>query len=103
MAIRNGIEIELTNGKRILVVNDWDRVYDLYEKSYSSISFTKRFPFVKIDKCLYTSFKMQEYKGMVSYDDERYKVNCSLVQLASMFGVKLKSFDRAKVEGDLEQ
>lgn len=98
----NYLELELTNSKRILIENDWDKVYDIHEIHCHSLKFTKTFPFISFVEKMYTSFKFRtQYATLNSYFDPKYKVNCSLLQLTKMFGAKVKSFEKMCIENDL--
>lgn len=100
---RTLIELELCNGKKIPIVPDWNKVYDLYEGTRRSFKLSKKFPFIEIVKTSYTSFKYRvNYETIDSIMDPRYKVNCSLVQLAYLFGVDIESFEQMMVNFDLE-
>ena len=103
MSTSSLIEIELTNGNHIVIKNNWDKIYNICEKTYATWHLTSRFPFIAIRHHRYTSFKIQEGVYVKTCYDKRYKVNCTLCQFASMFGVKLKSFEQACVEADLKQ
>ena len=47
------IELVLTNGNKVLKAFDIEKIYNTYEGKRHVISFTYRFPFVKISKRLY--------------------------------------------------
>ena len=47
------IELVLTNGNKVLKAFDIEKIYNIYERKRHVISFTYRFPFVKISKRLY--------------------------------------------------
>ena len=103
MKLSENIEIELTNGDRVLVENNWKKVYDVKESEKSCITFSHKFPFFKVVKHRYVSFKIQtEYETLKSFLDPRYHVHCSLVQLAKMFDVDVKPFELNVVENDLK-
>lgn len=96
------IEIELTNGNRVLLQKDWEKVYSLEEKNCRCIEFTIKFPFLRISKKRYVSFKFRTtYETMNSLCDSRYCVNCTLIELAKMFDVDVKPFELNVVENDM--
>ena len=96
------IELELTNGNRIVLENNIDKVYNIHEKYSRHISFTSSFPFFKITKTKYTSFRFRTYYETInSMGDKRYKVNCTLVALVKMFGGAVKEFEQSCIEGEL--
>ena len=96
------IELELCNGNRILLPDDWSRIYNLRECTRKSYTFSRRFPFIKIIKKPYVSFRfMTTYLTLKDSDDLRLNVNCSLLQFASLFGVNVIQFEKALVDHDL--
>lgn len=102
MLRKNLIEIEALSGKRFLIENDWSRIYKLEEKLRLLIKWTSRFPFIKFERQRYCSFRFRtEYTYLDSFFDKRYKVNCNLSQLASLFDVEFKEFDKTMVNHDV--
>ena len=98
------VEIELLNHTRILIPNRWDKIYDLREKERHIFKFDKCFPFLKIEKQRYVSFRYKTYENTKSYTDKYYKVNCLLWHFLALFGVKnVKSFEQGCIEGDLSR
>ena len=99
------VEIELLNHKRILIPNQWHKIYNLVEKERHIFRFTRKFPFVKIEKQRYVSFRFQTvYETLRDFADKHYKVNCLLRHFLALFGVKnVKSFEQGRIEGDLER
>ena len=96
------IEIELTNSNRVVLQKDWEKVYDLTEQNSHCIEFTSKFPFLRISRKRYVSFKFRTtYETMNSLCDSRYNVNHTLIELAKMFGVDVKPFELNVVEHDL--
>ena len=96
------IEIELTNGNRVLLQKDWEKVYSLKEKNCCCIEFTSKFPFLRIFRKRCVSFKFRTtYETMNSFCDSRYHVNCTLIELAKMFDVDVKPFELNVVENDM--
>ena len=99
----NLIEVELLNGKRILIEKRWDKVYDIIEKYYNKLKFKHTFPFFTFEKIHYVKFTLQTtYQTARSRYDKVFKVNCTLIQFALLFGVKIPSFDVAKIKSDVE-
>lgn len=97
------IEIELTNGKRILVENDWEKIYDVKEKFRFKFKLMKKFPFFKIIRQRIVSFKVHKtYNYMESVFDPSYAIKNSLLDLATMFGVSVKSFEQNMIECELK-
>ena len=99
------VEIELLNHTRILIPNRWVKIYDLREKERHIFKFDKCFPFLKIEKQRYVSFRFQTvYETSRDRADKSYKVNCSLRHFLALFEVKnVKSFEQGCIEGDLER
>lgn len=96
------VELEVLSGKRFLVENNWEKIHDLVEKSWYSLKWSSKFPFVSFEKHRYCTFKFRTlYNTMDSPFDERYNVNCNLSQLATLFDVDFKGFDTAMVYHDI--
>lgn len=96
------VEIELLNKKRLLLENDWTKVRNLVEKTGYFIKSSSRFPFFSIEKRRYCSFMFRTtYDTIDSFFDPKYKVNCTLPQLAALFDVAFKEFDKTIVEHDI--
>lgn len=61
------------------------------------------FPFLKNEKHHYVSFKFRtKYENINDFMDPRYNVNCTLTQFASLFDVKIKSFEESIIEHDMK-
>lgn len=98
----NSIEIELINGNRVLLEQKWNKVYNLCEKTRWLLKRTPVFPFFKFEKQRYVKFKfMTAYETITSCTDPTYRVKCTLLQFASMFGIKISPFEKTLVENDL--
>lgn len=96
------IELELMNGNRVILQKDWGKVYSLKEKNCHCIKFTATFPFLRISRKRYVSFKFRTtYETLNSCDDPRYNVNCTLIELAKLFGEYVKQFELNVVENDV--
>ena len=98
------IEIELLNGKHIMIDDDVEKIHDACEKTKSKLRFSLKFPFVKVEKIRYTEFQYrQKYESFNKSDDPIYKVNCRLVQFMNLIGVDVKPFpyEQFKIEDDL--
>jgi hypothetical protein len=81
------IEVELLDGSKKLLARDWNRVYNLVEKSSSNLEFISKFPFFKHEFQRYVQFKFMLYGKPTIYDD-MYAVKCTILQLAKLFGVE---------------
>lgn len=78
------------------------KVYSLEEKNCRCIEFTTKFPFLRISRKRYVSFKFRTiYETMNSLCDSRYHVNCTLIELAKMFDIDVKPFELNVVENDM--
>ena len=100
----DSIEIELLNGKRMLLQNDWKKVYNICEKTKKIFKFLPKFPFIKIEKIKYVSFNfMTHYEAMQSISDPKYNVKCSLQQFASLFDVTIVPFEYGLIAGDFKK
>ena len=96
------IEIELLSGNRILLLSQWEKVYNLCEKTRWLIRRSSTFPFFKFEKKRYVKFKFRtHYETINDFSDPTYRVNCTLYQFASMFGVEISPFEKVLVENDL--
>lgn len=99
----DGVEVELVNGHRTVIPKEWDKLYNIEEKTRTSFKLTKQFPFVKCVKQTYVSFRFRtEFVYANSWFDPKYKVRCSLAQLAKLFDANVTSFDKTIVESDLQ-
>ena len=102
MGEKNLVEIELLSGKRIILPKRWEKVYNACEKTGWLIRMSSAFPFFKFEKCRYVKFKFRtHYETLNDRLDPTYRVNCTLFQFASMFGVEIEPFERMLVENDL--
>lgn len=81
------VEVELLDGSKKLLARDWNRVYNLVEKSVSELKFTSKFPFFKHKFQRYAQFKFMSYGKPSTYDNV-YAVKCTILQLAKLFGVE---------------
>lgn len=102
MMKKHFVEVEVLSGKRFLLENDWSKVYDLAEKSWYSLKWSSKFPFVSFEKHRYCTFKFKTvYYTLESLFDKRYNVNCNLSQFAALFDVDFKEFDTTMVNHDV--
>lgn len=102
MMKKDFVEIEVLSGKRFLLENNWSKVYDLAEKSWYSLKWSSKFPFVSFEKHRYCTFKFRTvYSTLESCFDKRYNVNCNLSQLAELFDIDFKEFDTTMVNHDV--
>lgn len=98
----NNIEIELIDGSRTLIPNDWSRVYDVREFTKKSCKFVARFPFIKIIRERCTSFWIEDLPGIPSKEfDQHYKAQCSIAQLAKLFGIQYVELEKTLVLTDI--
>ncbi len=96
------VEIELLNGKRLMIEKRIDKVYDLYEKPCLVFKWSSSFPFFRIERRRVVRFRYRKfYETIDSWLDPRYIVNCTLVQFVALFGVNLKPFELAIVQNDI--
>ena len=103
MDTRDVIEIELLNGTRILLPKDWSKIYKLEEKTAWHLGLSSAFPFLKLKKQCYVSFKFRtHYETLDDFFDPTYTVNCTLTQFASMFNINVLPFEKTLVENDLK-
>ena len=99
----NKVEIELLNGNRILLPNDWFKVYSLKEKIRVKLKLVSKFPFISFEKERYVKFKLRtHYESLDSIFDPCFKVKCNLSQLAFLFGVNFTPFEKSLIEHDFE-
>ena len=102
MNTKSMVEIELLHGKRILLPKCWEKVYNVCEKTGWIIRMSSAFPFFTFEKCRYVKFKfMTQYETIGDRLDPTYRVNCTLCQFASIFGVEISHFEKMLVENDL--
>ena len=98
----NLIEIELLNGKHTLLKRDWDKVYGISEKTRWLFKLKSAFPFFKLEKQQYVKFKFRtHYEALNDFSDPCYRVKLTPLQLANLYGVKVRPFEQAVVENDL--
>ena len=96
------VEIELTNGHRTVIPKEWDKFYNIKEKTRTSLKLIKQFPFIEVLRHPVVSFKFRtEYEYLNSILDSKYTVNCSLVQLAKLFDANITPFEKTLVGQDL--
>ena len=98
------IEIELLDGKHVLIDDAVERIHDVSEKIKTKFCFSCRFPFLKITKVRYTEFQCRP--ACESYNrpaDPVFTANCRLVQFLNLIGVDVKPFpyEQFKIEDDL--
>ena len=98
MMKKDFVEIEVLSGKRFLLENDWEKVYDLAEKSWYSFKLSSKFPFISFEKHRYCTFKFSNNNSLF---DKKFKVNCNLSQLAALFDIDFKKFDLTMVNHDV--
>ena len=102
MMKKDFVELEVLSGKRFLLENNWAKVYDLAEKSWYSLKWSSKFPFVSFEKHRYCTFKFKTfYSTLESVFDKRYNANCNLSQLAALFDIDFKEFDTTMVNHDV--
>ena len=97
-------EIELLNGKHILIDDAVERIHDAVEKIKTKICFSSKFPFLKTKKVRYTEFQCRPaYESCNTRDDPVYRANCRLVQFLNLIGVDVKPFpyEQFQIENDL--
>ena len=99
------IELELLSKNRILFhQSSWDKIYNLIEKTHTSIVFSSKFPFVSFKKSPYVTFKLRtHYTYLDSIADPRYNVNCTLCEFARLFGHEVAQFEETIVKCNLCQ
>lgn len=98
------IEIELLDGRHILIDDDVERIHNASEKIKTKFHFLCRFPFLKTTKVRYTEFQYRPaYEAYNSSSDPVYRANCRLVQFMNLIGVEMNPFpyERFKIENDL--
>lgn len=99
---RDYVEVELLNGKRLMLEKNMDKVYDLYEKPCLVFKWSSSFPFFHIERRRVVRFRYRKFYDTIdSWLDPRYTVNCTLVQFTALFGVSLKPFELAIVQNDI--
>ena len=97
------VEVKLVNGNRVLLPNDFRRVYNLVEKTTTCITWTAKFPFLKFEKHTYVKFKFESCHSVSkNIYDPVYKVDCMALQLASLFDVNAKPFEFSVITYDLQ-
>lgn len=102
MSGRDYVEVELLNGKRLILEKNIDKVYDLCEKPCLVFKWSSSFPFFHIERRRVVRFRYRKfYDSINSRLDPRYIVNCTLVQFAALFGARLKPFELAIVQNDI--
>ena len=102
MGERVAVELELTNGTRILRNFDPAKCYDFEEKTINKYSFCKSFPFIKRTKRKITKFRYQSvYLSMKSVRDVKYSVNCELTTLFHAIKRSVKSWEEILMDGTL--
>lgn len=99
----NNIELQLTNGKKIIITNfDKTKVYDIREKSIFKFSFSLKFPFVNIIKDAITKFRYRTTFNYVnSYFDSDYSVDCNLRQFCEIAGIEVNHWEKSIIDSDL--
>lgn len=98
------IEIELLDGRHMLIDDDVQRIHDAVEKIRTKICFSRKFPFWKIVKVRYTEFQCRPaYESYNNDNDPVYTANCRLMQFMNLIGVDAKPFpyEQFKIEDDL--
>lgn len=102
MGERVAVELELTNGTRILRNFDPDKCYDFEEQSINKYSFCKSFPFIKRTTRKITKFRYQSvYATHRSRSDSKYSVNCELTTLLHAIKRSVKSWEEILMDGTL--
>lgn len=79
------VEIELIDGTKKLLLRDWNRIYRLLEKEASKLKFSSKFPFIVKETYRYTSFYYMSYTSGPNVYDKKFKVKCTILQLAKLF------------------
>ena len=90
------VELELTNGDRVLRRIAWNTIENVVEKKRLSIQLCHRFPFVKIVRQTHIRFWCPD--NPISprvFEGTTYDVNCNLKGFAELFDVEYKSFSEA--------
>ena len=101
MMKKDFVEIEVLSGKRFLLDNSWEKVYNLVEKSWYSFKLSSKFPFISFEKHRYCEFKFRTLNNNYSLFDKKFNVNCNLSQLAALFDIDFKRFDTTMVNHDV--
>lgn len=103
MSERVIVELELTNGKRILRNFDPNRCYDFEEQTINKYYFCKSFPFIKKKQKKITKFRYQSvYETSKSSGDDKYSVNCELTTLVHAINRSVKSWEEILMDGTLK-
>ena len=98
------IELVLTNGNKVLKAFDIEKIYNTYEGKRHVISFTYRFPFVKISKKPYVYFRYKTvYNLATSPWDAIYKVDCNLIEFCKLLDISFSSFAEAKMRTAIDE
>lgn len=96
------VEVELLNGKRLILDKNMDKVYDLCEKPCLVFKWSSSFPFFHIERRRVVRFRYRKhYETINDWLDPKYTVNCTLVQFTALFGVNVKPFELAIVQNDI--
>lgn len=101
MMKKDYVEIEAMSGKRFLLDNNLEKVYNLVEKSCYSFKLSSKFPFISFGKHRYCTFKFRIFSNNNSVFDKKFNVNCNLSQLAALFDIDFKKFDFTMVNHDV--
>ena len=98
----NMIEIETISGNRLLIDNDWSKVYNLVEKTRYVMKLQTTFRFIVFKKHIFCDFKFKTiYNTLTSWCNKRIKAKCNILQLASLFDVNVKCFDESCINHDM--
>ncbi len=98
------IEVELIDGRRVLISSNVERIHNVTEKVKTKLCFSPRFPWVKTRDVRYTQFQYRPDCECYNADnDPKYRVNCRLAQFMKLVGVEIKPFpyEQFQIENDL--
>ena len=79
------VEIELIDGTKKILLQDWDRIYRILEKEAFELKFSSKFPFIVKETYRYTSFYFMTYTSGPNVYDKKFKAKCTILQLAKLF------------------
>jgi len=78
------VEIELIDGTKKILLQDWDRIYRILEKEAFKLKFSFKFPFIVKETYRYTSFYFMTYtSGPNIYMTKSSKLNVPYFSLQS--------------------
>lgn len=82
------VEVELLDGSKKLLLRDWDRLYRITEREASKLVWSFKFPFLRRETTRYVEFYYQKYDNQRTSFDAHFKVKCTILQLAKLFGAE---------------